>query len=275
MALEKRSTRIVTNIAALILSLLFIFPLYIMVISSFKPSTEIFDGKMIPNLSHVTLSNYVGVFQTDGFLHAIGNSLIVAVTITVAAIFFHSMAGFAFTKLRFKGKGLIFVWYMSTMMVPFAVIMIPLFQIVKAMGILNSIWAIILPMLPNAYGIFLYRQFFEDLPDSLIEAARMDGLSDFGIYWKIGLPLAKPISISLGIAFFVANWNAYLWPLIVAQNKSLWVIQVAMANFQGEHSTAWNLVLAGAVIAALPTVVIFFIFQKYIKEGLMTSGMKL
>ncbi|MCX2455899.1 carbohydrate ABC transporter permease [Lacticaseibacillus nasuensis] len=272
---ESRGTRITVNVIALILAVLFILPIYILVISSFKPESQIFNPSLLPDFQHFTLQNYVGVFKTDGFMHSIMNSAILATTITFCALFFHSMAGFAFTKLHFPGKNLMFTFFISTMMVPFAVIMIPLFQIVKAMGILNTLWAIILPLLPNAYGIFLYRQFFENLPDSLVEAARMDGLSDFGIYRKIALPLAKPITISLGIAFFVANWNSYLWPLIVAQDRNLWVLQVAMANFQGEHATAWNLVLAGAVVAALPTVALFIVFQKYIKEGLMTTGMKL
>lgn len=271
----KRLNTIIINTIALVLAILFIFPVYIMFLGAFKPETDIFDMNMLPNFTRMTFQNFTEVFHAEAFLHSILNSLIIASSVTAFALFFHSMAGYAFAKLRFIGKKALFIWYISTMMVPFAVIMIPLFQIIKVLGILNSLWAIILPAIPGAYGIFLYRQFFSDLPDSLIEAARIDGLSEFGIYRKIAIPLAKPITISLGISFFVANWNSYLWPLIVAQDKSLWTIQVAMSVFKGEHSTAWNLVLAGAVIAALPTILLFLIFQKYIRDGLMTSGMKL
>ncbi|MDH6363858.1 multiple sugar transport system permease protein [Enterococcus sp. PF1-24] len=262
------------NICAILLALVFLFPIYVMILSSLKPSSEIFKMSLIPDFSILTLDNFREVLDNDFFFRSMLNSFIIATSITIAALFFHSMAGYALAKMRFPGKKLIFGWFMSTMMIPFAVIMIPLFIIVRQMGLLNTLWAVILPLLPNAYGIFLYRQFFMNIPDSLMEAAKIDGLSNFKIFWKIYMPLSKPITVTLAITFFVTNWNTYLWPLIVTQKQELWVIQVAMANFKQEHTTAWNLILAGAVIAALPTVILFFIFQKYIKDGIKTSGMK-
>lgn len=266
--------KLAISIFAIIMAILFLFPIYVMVLSSFKPTTEIFNMSLVPDFSALTLENFKEVMNNSSFFRSMLNSFIVATTITVAALYFHSMAGYALAKMKFPGKKLIFMWFMSTMMIPFAVIMIPLFSIVKAMGILNTLWAIILPLLPNAYGIFLYRQFYKSMPDSLMEAAKIDGLSDYKIYWKIYLPLSRPITVSLAISFFVTNWNTYLWPLIVAQSEELWTIQVAMSNFSGEHSTAWNLVLAASVLAALPTVILFFLFQKYIKEGISTTGSK-
>ena len=270
----KNRKRVVLNIIAIMIALLIIFPIYILVLSAFKPSSEIFNLSLLPDLSILTFENFVQIFETDFFFRSMLNSLIISVTITIAALFFHSMSGYALAKLHFPGKKLIFGWFMSTMMIPFAVIMIPLFIIVRGMGILNSLWAVILPLLPNAYGIFLYRQFFLDIPESMLEAAKIDGLSHFGIFSKIYLPLSKSITVTLAITFFVTNWNTYLWPLIVTQRQDLWTIQVALANFKGEHTTAWNLILAGAVVAALPTVILFFVFQKYIREGIKTSGSK-
>lgn len=271
---RSRKKQWIINICAIALALLFLFPIYVMVLSSFKPNNEIFNMSLIPDFSTLTLDNFRQVMANGSFFQSMLNSFIIAATITIAALLFHSMAGFALAKLKFPGKRFVFCWFMSTMMIPFAVIMIPLFSIVKGMGLLNTLWAVILPLLPNAYGIFLYRQFFMDIPDSLLEAARIDGLSNFQIFWKIYRPLSTPITITLGITFFVTNWNTYLWPLIVTQRQDLWVVQVAMANFKQEHTTAWNLILAGAVIAALPTVILFFLFQNYIKDGIKTAGMK-
>lgn len=264
----------IINICAVLLAIMFLFPIYVMVLSSFKPNNEIFNMSLIPNFKTLTIENFQQVMQNGSFFRSMFNSFVISITITIAALFFHSMAGYALAKLDFPGKKVVFGWFMSTMMIPFAVIMIPLFTIVKGMGLLNTLWAVILPLLPNAYGIFLYRQFFMDIPDSLMEAARIDGLSNFKIFWKIYMPLSKPITVTLAITFFVTNWNTYLWPLIVTQKEELWVIQVAMANFKQEHTTAWNLILAGAVLAALPTIILFFLFQNYIKDGIKTSGMK-
>ncbi|NMP64911.1 carbohydrate ABC transporter permease [Enterococcus faecium] len=272
--MRSKKKQIIINICAVLLALLFLFPIYVMVLSSFKPNNEIFNMSLIPNFETMTLENFRQVFANGSFFRSMVNSFTIATTITIAALIFHSMAGYALAKLKFPGRKLIFAWFMSTMMIPFAVIMIPLFSIVKGMGLMNTLWAVILPLLPNAYGIFLYRQFFMDIPDSLMEAARIDGLSNFKIFWKIYMSLSKPITVTLAITFFVTNWNTYLWPLIVTQRQDLWVIQVAMANFKQEHTTAWNLILAGAVLAALPTVILFFLFQNYIKDGIKTSGMK-
>lgn len=271
---KNRKKRILLGIFAIVMALLFIFPIYVLMLSAFKPADEIFQFSLIPNFNTLTLDNFREVAQNTSFFRSILNSFIISITITLAALIFHSMAGYALAKMNFPGKETIFLWFMSTMMIPFAVIMIPLFSIVRGMGLLNTLWAVILPLLPNAYGIFLYRQFFMGMPDSLKDAARIDGLSDFKVFWKIYLPLSKSITIALGINFFVTNWNTYLWPLIVTQSEDLWPIQVALANFKGEHSAEWNLILAGSVLAALPTVIMFLVFQRYIQEGVSTTGTK-
>ncbi len=258
----------------LIIGLLFIFPIYYLIISSLKSSDAIFDMNIFPNFSTLSLENYRIVLEEENFGQYIYNSFYVSTIVTVVALVFHSMSGYALARLRFKGKQQIFLWIISTLMIPFSVILIPLFIIVRAMNLNNNLWGVILPMIPNAYGIFLYRQFFLGIPRDLEEAAKVDGASHFGTFIRIILPLAKPITATLAVSFFVANWNNYLWPLTIAQDRELWMVQIAIANFQSSQSTAWNLILASSVIAALPIILMFILLQKYFVAGIKTAGIK-
>lgn len=269
---KNKTKNFVLNIIAILLIFVFVFPIIVLIVSSFKPKQEIFDLRLIPKT--FTLDNYITIFKEENLLLYIKNSFVVACTITVVALFLHAMAGYSFAKLKFKGKNFLFFWILSTYMIPFSVIMIPLFIIVQNLGLVNSLSGVIIPLIPNAYGIFLYRQYFLELPDDIIESAKIDGLSDFGIFFRIALPLAKSITFTLGVAFFVVSWNNYLWPLIVAQEKHLWLIQIAISNFKGERGTEWNLILASSCIAALPTIIIFFMFQRFIVEGIKMAGIK-
>ncbi len=268
-------TQIIRIIVAVLLTALILLPIYIMILSSLKPLQDTFDLKLLPEFKALTLDNYRKVLVTQNFLHYIANTLFVATTVTVTALFFHAMAGYALARLRFAGKQVVFLWMLSTLMVPFAVIMIPLFIIVRQLGITNTLWGIIIPMIPNAYGIFLFRQFFLGIPRELEESAMIDGLSYFGIFFRIVAPLSRAISLTLAVAFFVANWNNYLWPLIVSQRRSIWMVQIAIANFRGEHTVDWNLILAASCIAVVPTVLLFFLFQRYLVEGIKMSGIKM
>ena len=184
------------------------------------------------------------------------------------------MSGYALARLKFAGRDAIFLWILSTLMIPFSVIMIPLFILMKQFDWLNSFKGIIIPAIPHAYGIFLFRQFFKTIPNDLQEAATIDGCSAFRVFVSIFLPLSKSISITLGVAFFIANWNNYLWPLIVTQNKKMWVLQVALANFIGRNDTPWNAIMASGVITVIPIIVIFFVLQKNLVEGIKMSGIK-
>lgn len=258
----------------IIIALIIVFPVYVMVISSFKYNEDIFSMNLLPKLSSLTLDNYIMVFTEENLGLNIWNSFFVATIVTVVALIFHAMSGYALARLEFKGKKVIFTWIISTLMIPFSVIMIPLFIIVKQMGLINNLWGIIIPMIPNAYGIFLFRQFFLGIPKELEESAKIDGASYFGVFLKIVLPLAKPIAVTLAVAFFLANWNNYLWPLIVAQDRELWLVQIAIANFKSSQTVEWNLVLAASCVASLPIIILFFVFQRHITEGIKTSGIK-
>jgi multiple sugar transport system permease protein len=258
--------------AGIIFSIISLFPIILLFASALKPDEDIFDYRIIPRA--ITFENFTEVMQTIHLGRNMLNSFTISITVTVLALLFHSMAGFAFARLRFLGKKGLFYWVLSTMMVPFSVILIPLFYIVKELHLVDTLWAVILPMIPSAYGIFLFRQFFKGIPHDLYESAMIDGASIFRIYWQIFLPLSKSIAVTMGVSFFIVNWNNYLWPLVVTQKSELWVVQIAIASFTGNSSTQWNLVLAASTLAVIPTILLFIFFQRYIVEGVKMTGVK-
>lgn len=260
------------TVFAIICALLMVIPIYFLVISSFKMPEDIFDLSVL--ITNLTIANFKEVLETN-ILRAIWNSLIISTVVTVVALLFHAMSGYALARLNFPGKSFVFGWMISTLMVPFTVIMIPLYMVTKNLGMANSYWGLIVPMIFNAYGIFLFRQFYRDFPKELEEAAYMEGLSIAGTFFRIVLPLSKPIAIPLTIGFFTANWNNYLWPLIINQKEELWVVQVALANIVGGgYETPWSVVLSAALLGAIPTFILFFLMQKHLVEGVKMSGIK-
>lgn len=270
-ARKNRNLYFIKIIVAALIGISVVFPIYMMFISSFKLKADVFDMKIIPEI--FTLDGYKTALD-ENFGRYFLNSFYIAATITVIALIFHAMSGYALARLNFAGKKVMFLWIISTLMIPFSVIMIPLFILMKQFDWLNSYKGLIIPAIPHAYGIFLFRQFFITMPKDLEEAATIDGCSQFGIFVKIFLPLSKSISITLGVAFFIANWNNYLWPLIATQKQSMWVLQVALANFVGRSDTPWNAIMASGVITVIPIIIIFFVLQKHLVEGIKMSGLK-
>jgi multiple sugar transport system permease protein len=267
-----RPTRIILSLVGAILSLMTIVPLLWMVSMSLKDGSEVFDGNFIPR--HPTLDNFLYVFTKFDFLRFILNSLFVSATVTIVALFFHSMAAYALARLRFPGRETIFLAMFATFLISLPVIIVPLFILVRQLGMLDSYAGLIVPSIFNAFGIFLLRQFYLAVPRELEEAAVMDGAGYFRVYWSIILPLSRPILSALAILFFLANWNGFLWPLTVAADQNLWMVQVAVASFQGQHASAWNYVMAASTVVALPTLLMFVIFQRQIVESIKTSGIK-
>lgn len=259
---------------ATLTSVVFLFPIVQMVASSLKAPKYIFNGVIFPPLEQLRLENFSEVFTRVNFLQSMTNSFITATAVTIVSIVIQLAAGFAFSQLHFPFRKAIFSWMLSTMMLPFSVMMIPLFQICKFMGLLNTLWAIIIPMIPQAYGIFLYKQFFMGMPRDLFEAAQIDGSGYFGTMLRIYTPLAKPITLALVVCYFLNNWNNYLWPLIVTQDKSLWVVQIAIVAFKGEHNVSWNLIMAASAIATVPTLILYVFLQRYFIDGIKMSGVK-
>lgn len=255
-----------------ILALLTVFPLLFMVSSAFKGPGEVFSGTLIP--ANPTLENFTYVFTQAPFLRYMFNSLIIATTATVAALLLHSMAAYALARLRFPGQDLIFFALFSTILVSLPVILVPLFILVRELGLLNSYPGIILPLIFHAFALFLLRQFYIGIPKELEESAMVDGCGYWRVYWSIILPLSRPVLAALSIFIFLGSWNAFLWPLTITTDESLWVVQLGIASFRGEFSAAWNYIMAASTIAALPTVTLFFMFQRQLVESIKTTGFK-
>ncbi|MCA1406560.1 carbohydrate ABC transporter permease [Ensifer sp. IC3342] len=255
-----------------ILAFMTLFPLLWMVSIAFKPAAESFSSNLIPQSP--TLDNFIYVLTAVPFVRYMANSFVVSATVTIVALFFHTMAGYALARLRFPGREVLFLSIFSTFLVSLPVIIVPLFVIVKAMGMLNSYAGLIIPAIFNAFGIFLLRQYYLSLPKEIEEAARIDGAGYWRIYWSVILPLSRPIMSALAILFFLANWNSFLWPLTITSDPNLWVVQLGIANFKSQYSASWNYMMAASTIVAIPTLILFVIFQRQIMDSLKTSGLK-
>jgi multiple sugar transport system permease protein len=267
-----RPARLVLYLATGILALMTAAPLVFMLSMSLKQGNEVFDSNLVP--VRPTLDNFLYVFTRVDFFRFLANTFFVSATVTIVALFLHSMAGYALARLRFPGREVIFLTMFSTFLVSLPVIIVPLFILVRALGLLNSYAGLIVPAIFNAFGIFLLRQFYLSVPREIEEAAVIDGCSYWRVYWNIILPLSRPILASLAILFFLANWNAFLWPLTVTSDQKLWLVQVAVASFQNEYNGSWNYIMAASTIVALPTLIMFVVFQRRIIESIKTTGLK-
>jgi multiple sugar transport system permease protein len=267
-----RIVRLVWMLIGLVLALMTIFPLFWMISIAFKTQRDMFNMALIPD--RPTFDNFIYVFTQVDFLRYMLNTFFVAATVTIIALFFHSMAGYALARLRFPGREAIFLAMFSTFLVSLPVIIVPLFILVRALGMLNSFAGLIIPSIFNAFGIFLLRQFYLSVPKELEEAALIDGASYWRIYWSIILPLSRPVLSALAILFFLANWNAFLWPLTITRDIELRTVQLAIASFQGQYSASWNYIMAASTIVVVPVLLLFLIFQRQIMESIKTSGLK-
>jgi len=253
-------------------SIVMFFPFLWMLLSSFKDIREILDINFFPQTW--TLANYREVIFDTRFPRWFFNSMVVALATTLSGLFFCSLIGYTLTRMRFPGRQVIFILILSTLMVPTEMLVIPWFVMSSDFGWINTFWGIAFPGLMPAFGVFLMRQFFQTLPRDLFDAARVDGIGEFGLFWRIGLPLVKPALAALGIFAFIGNWNAFLWPLIIAKSASMRTIPVGIALFSGEAGTAWNLIMAANALAIIPVLLVFFVFQKQIIEGVVLTGTK-
>ncbi|GJQ33658.1 MAG: sugar ABC transporter permease [Ignavibacteriaceae bacterium] len=233
---------------------------------------SVFPPRFLPD--EFTLTQYETLFSRLDVSRNLLNSFMLSVIVTVVSLVFNSMAGFAFAKYRFAGKDAIFKLLLSSMVIPAQVTMLPLFLMLKEFGFMNTYMAIIIPGLANVFGIFLIRQYVMAIPDSLIESAKIDGATDFQIYYKIIVPLAAPVMVTLAIFTFMGTWNDFLWPLIVLNDSDMYTLPVALANLMGEHTKDPELMMAGSVITILPVMLIFLVLQKYYIKGIMMGSVK-
>jgi multiple sugar transport system permease protein len=220
--------------------------------------------------------NYIDVSRAVPLVRAYLNSLLVTILTVIGILFTSSLCGFAFAKYRFPGRDILFMMVLASMMIPFFVTLIPVFYIVKQLGWLNNYAGLILPGVVSAYGIFLMRQFILDIPDEFIDAARIDGASEFRIYWQIIIPLSTPALATLGSFNFIGTWNAFLWPLLVAQSRELYTVPLALNSLRtyGMEAQFHNLQMAGTAISVIPAMLVFVALQRYFVKGIALTGLK-
>jgi multiple sugar transport system permease protein len=256
------------------LALVFVMPLVQMVLASFKTDVEI---RQVPPTffpADPTVAGYVSLFQESDVLRWLLNSVVVASCAILAHLVLCSMAGYGFSRLRFAGRGVSFVLLVGTIMIPTQLLMIPTYIMFTKLGVVNTLPAVILPWLTSAFGVFLMRQFFLSLPRELEEAARLDGCSQFGVFWRVVLPLARPALATLAIFTLLGSWNDLIWPLIAINDDRWYTIQLGLANFQGQRRTQWSLLMSGNVVATMPMVVFFLVAQRQFVATMTFSGLK-
>ncbi len=251
-----------------------LFPFVWMLSTSFKSPGEIFTKTptLLPRLW--TLAGYKHLFAAVNMGLHLFNSVAYAVSVTVLSVLFNAMAAYAFAKLRFPGREKLFALLLVTMMVPGQVTMLPVFLILKSLGLLNSYAGLVLPGTAAVFAIFMLRQFMADIPEEILEAARIDGFSEFAIFRRIMLPLCKPIIATLTVFSFIGAWNDFLWPLIIMLREDKYTLPVALAGLNGQYNTDWGLLMAGAVVVVLPAVLIFLLAQKHYIKGIAAGAVK-
>jgi multiple sugar transport system permease protein len=264
--------RIVTWTLLFIGGVIMVTPLLFMLSTSLKDASQVYDLRIIP--AAPTLDNYLEILSDGRFTRWFINSMVVALIVTVSNVFFDSLVGYTLAKFRFRGRYIVFIAILSTLMIPTEMLVLPWYLMASQLGWLDSYWGIMFPGMMTAFGTFLMKQFFEGVPDDFLEAARIDGLNEFTIWWKIALPLVTPALSALAIFTFLGNWTAFFWPLIVTTSADLYTLPVGLSSFAVEQSVQWEKIMTGASIATLPTLTIFLFLQRYIVRGVMLAGLK-
>jgi multiple sugar transport system permease protein len=258
----------------IVLAIVMLFPYYYMVVNAFK-GTRGFAADpygLIPKT--VTFESIIYAWGTGQINIYLRNSVLYATIVVVVQTLVNSMAAYAFSRIQFPGRDVLFIGVLATMMLPYSVLLIPTYLIVWWMGLANTIPGVVIPTFASAYGIFMLRQFFLNIPAELEDAARIDGCNRLRIYFQIILPLAQPALVTVALFTFIGEWSSFIWPLVVLSNFKLYPITVGIALFRGEHSLYYDRVFAASLIATLPLLVIFFLGQRYIIGGISLTGLK-
>lgn len=262
------------HLGLIALAALTLFPLFWMVSVSLMPADEAhrFPPPLLP--ASPTLEHYRLLFARLDIARYVLNSALVAAAVTLLSLLLNAMAGYAFAKLRFAGRERLFRGLLASMVIPSQVAMLPLFLMLKRLGLVNSYGGIIVPGMASLFGIFLIRQYARSIPDSLLDAARIDGAGEFRIWWTLVLPLCQPILVTLAIFTFLGTWNDFMWPLIILTDNERYTLPVALANLLGEHVQDAEPMMAGAVLTVLPVILLFLVLQRYYIEGLVLGSVK-
>jgi multiple sugar transport system permease protein len=258
-------------LAALAIALV---PYFWMVSSSLKTMTNMFRVPIQWIPDPINWQSYVVAWHAQDFTRYFLNSGVVAAAITLGNLLFASLAGYSLAKFRYFGRGLLFILILSTMMLPLEVTMVPLFLIIKRLDWVNSYQGLIVPFLVDGFGVFLMRQYMLGIPKDLIDSARIDGASELRIFWQIVLPLCKPALVALGVFTFREAWDMYIWPLIIVSKDSLRTLPLAISLFMSSYGTAWDQLMAIAVLGTLPMIVLFFFLQRAFIQGIAITGLK-
>ncbi|MCP2267489.1 carbohydrate ABC transporter permease [Promicromonospora thailandica] len=280
--------KVVWVVAVVLISVTTVMPLLWTLATSLKPEGEILSSYLQLLPSNPTLANYVALFTDGPFGRYLANSAIIALGGVATNLFFGGLAGYALAKLSFRGRGVVFSMFLGSMMVPGIITMVPTFLVLRRFplvggndlfgeggaGFINSYGAVLIPFAAGPFAVFFMRQFFQALPDELGDAARIDGASEFRIFWSVYLPLARAGLAVLGVLTFQAGWNSFLWPLIALNDPDMLTVQVGLAGYVNEYQTQYGPLLAGTILASLPVLVVFVLAQRYIIENFAHSGTK-
>jgi ABC-type glycerol-3-phosphate transport system permease component len=270
----KKRTEYLIFLVMSVIALFFLMPFIWILLTSFKPEAEVFSRSFLPGALH--LENYIKLFVKMPFWQYLQNSVFITGISVLGVVLSSSLVGYAFGCIEWPGRNLLFYFVIATMMLPMQVTMIPVFVIFKELGWLNTFKPLTVPMFlgGGAFNIFLMRQFFMTVPASLLDAARIDGCSELGIYWKIVLPLAKPALATVAILTFMFTWNDFLSPLIYLSNKARGTLALGLGQLAGQQQPEWAVLMAASVLMMLPVIILFFLFQRYFIQGFTMSGIK-
>ncbi len=271
---DSRGHALLVHAALIVLALLSLAPLLWMLSVSFMPAggASRFPPPLLPDVP--TLDNYRALFQRIGMGGYFLNSVLVSSAITLLSLLINAMAGYAFAKLRFAGRERLFKVLLAALVIPSQVTMLPLFLMLKEMGLVNSYAGVVIPGLASIFGIFLVRQYARSIPDELMEAARIDGAGEWRIFFRIVLPMLKPVLVTLAIFTFMGSWNDFMWPLIVLTDQTHQTLPVALASLSREHIQDVEMMMAGAVLTVTPVLLLFLALQRYYIQGLLLGSVK-
>jgi len=266
--------RYLITAALIIVAIGMVFPMAWMLVVSLRANPEQYSTMAQMVQGQTTVVNYTDAWQSDNFLRYFLNSSLVAAVVTAANVLFCFWAGYAFARHRFRGNALLFASVLGVLIIPQQVIMIPLYRLISELGWINTYWALIVPWLVTPFGIFLVRQYVENLPSDIEDAARLDGAGEWNILFRIVMPLCRPILTVLAIYVFLSNWNSFLFPFLFTTDEQHRTLPVGLAFYLGKQSIDWGHLMAGASIAALPVLILFSVFQRRIIEGLTAGALK-
>jgi alpha-1,4-digalacturonate transport system permease protein len=271
---QKRIGSVLIWLALAIGAVVMVFPLYWMLATAIRPRSEVFEPvvSILPQV--LTWQNFDTIFNRYPIWTWVLNSGFIAVVAVVLTVSANLLCGYVFAKFRFWGRDILFFAILGALMIPIQVILVPEFLVVSWLGLLNSPWGVILPRAAEAFGVFMVRQFMVSIPDDLIEAARLDGASEFRIFRRIVLPLSKPIIAVLVIFTFMWRWNDFAWPLVVLTDQTMFTVPLGLNLVRGEANPDWGGVMALALVSLLPMLLIFLIFQRYLVQGIASTGLK-